>query len=121
MCHSLNGDELINVQDVVTMVNIVLGPVDDLYDYLCAADLNQDETINVQDVILLVNLILNTDGVVSQVGIQVFSLAGTTSGRLYSPLTINIVNATSRGIIVPPPGGIFEMRFPNDDIIGSAV
>ena len=54
----LNGDELINVQDVVTMVNIVLGPIDDLYEYLCVADLNQDDTINVQDIILLVNLIL---------------------------------------------------------------
>ena len=53
-----NLDELINVQDVVTMVNIVLGPIDDLYDYLCVADLNQDDTINVQDIILLVNLIL---------------------------------------------------------------
>ena len=55
----LNGDELINVLDVVTMVNIVLGPVDDLYEYLCVADLNQDDTINVQDIILLVNLILS--------------------------------------------------------------
>ena len=69
----------------------------------------------------LVNLILNTEGVVSQVGIQVFGLVGTTAGRLYSPQTINIANSTSRGIIVPPPGGIFEMRFSNDDIIGSAV
>jgi len=54
----LNGDELVNIQDVVTMINIVLGPADDLYEYLCVADLNQDETINVQDIILLVNLIL---------------------------------------------------------------
>ena len=77
-----------------------------------------DQPIMISD---LVNLILNTDGVISQVGIQIVSLAGTVSGRSYSPQTINIAEATSRGIIVPPAGGIFEMRFPSDDIIGKAV
>ena len=55
----LNEDESINVQDVVTMINIVLGSNSDLSNYLCVADLNEDNTINVQDIILLVSLILS--------------------------------------------------------------
>jgi len=86
--------------------------------YMDVTNFQIDQPIVISD---LVNLILNTDGVISQVGIQIFSLAGTVSGRSYSPQTINIAEATSRGIIVPPAGGIFEMRFPSDDIIGKAV
>jgi len=86
--------------------------------YMDVTNFQIDQPIMISD---LVNLILNTDGVISQVGIQIVSLAGTVSGRSYSPQTINIAEATSRGIIVPPAGGIFEMRFPSDDIIGKAV
>ena len=55
----LNEDTLINVQDVVSLINLILGPIDNFFSFLCAADLNSDETLNVQDIILLVNLILN--------------------------------------------------------------
>ena len=51
----INGDDLINVLDVVILVNIVLGnddPVD-------AGDLNGDGIYNILDVVMLVNIILN--------------------------------------------------------------
>ena len=55
----LNQDNLINIQDIVLLVNIVLGGIelDDLI--LCVADLNQDDSVDVLDVVLLVNLILS--------------------------------------------------------------
>jgi len=55
----LNDDSLINIQDVVSLVNLVLGPPDNMLNFLCSGDLNSDDTLNVQDIILLVNSILN--------------------------------------------------------------
>ena len=55
----LNTDDVINVQDVVIMVNLVLGSISDWNEYLCSADYNNDSQINVQDIVILVNLILN--------------------------------------------------------------
>ena len=55
----LNQDNLVNVQDIVLLVNLVLGGIelDDLI--LCVADINQDDSIDVLDIVLLVNLILS--------------------------------------------------------------
>ena len=52
----LNDDGILNVQDIIIMVNIVLGSVE--YDE--TADLSGDGIINVLDVIQLMNLILDT-------------------------------------------------------------
>ena len=49
----LNEDSLVNVQDIIIMVNIILGD-----EYNEAADLSGDGIINILDVIQLVNLIL---------------------------------------------------------------
>ena len=48
-----NGDGILNVLDVVTMVSLVLGG-----GYAAAADMNGDGTLNVLDVVLLVGIIL---------------------------------------------------------------
>ena len=53
----LNNDQQINVLDVITMVNIILGetPTDEQFN---AGELNGDGVINVLDVITLVSMIL---------------------------------------------------------------
>jgi len=51
----LNDDGILNVQDIIIMVNIVLGTVE----YNEAADLSGDGIVNVLDVIQLMNLILD--------------------------------------------------------------
>ena len=50
----LNADGVLNVQDIIIMINIILG----IEDYNEAADLSGDSIINVLDVIQLMNLIL---------------------------------------------------------------
>ena len=52
----LNDDNTLNVQDIIIMVNMILG-VEDSTD---SADLSGDDIINVLDVILLINLILSS-------------------------------------------------------------
>jgi len=54
-----NEDAIINVLDIIFMVNVILGPIEDIDDYLCFGDFNQDGTLNIQDVIMLVSFILN--------------------------------------------------------------
>ena len=50
----INGDDIINILDVIQVVNLIL-----FNEYEQNGDLNQDEIINVLDVIQLVNIILN--------------------------------------------------------------
>ena len=52
----INGDEIINVLDVVIIVNMIVSNAE----YSPEADLNDDAIVNVLDIVLLVNLILNS-------------------------------------------------------------
>ena len=50
----VNGDYIINVQDIVLTVNLVLSG-----EYNSTADLNSDSVINVLDIVQIINIILN--------------------------------------------------------------
>ena len=52
----VNGDSNVNINDVVSLVNIILGNQND-YD-IYKADVNGDKSININDVVTLVNRIL---------------------------------------------------------------
>ena len=55
MLGDMNGDEILNVLDVVIIVNMALGNVEiDLI-----GDLNNDGGINILDVVILTNIILS--------------------------------------------------------------
>ena len=60
MLGDLNFDGIINILDIVSLVNVILGvtenPSDDI---MYAADLNQDGSIDVLDIVLTVNIVLN--------------------------------------------------------------
>ena len=50
----INGDSIVNVQDIILLINLILnGQQDDL------ADINADGTINILDVVQVINIILN--------------------------------------------------------------
>ena len=54
----INQDELINVQDIVLIINIILGVEATEYQ-LWSADVNQDNIVDILDVVLIVNLVIN--------------------------------------------------------------
>ena len=56
----LNEDEILNIQDLITMVNQILGSTSLEGCPLEAADMNMDGIINIQDLISLVNAILGS-------------------------------------------------------------
>ena len=56
----LNFDGIINILDIVSLVNVILGVTENpSEDILYAADLNQDGSIDVLDIVLTVNIVLN--------------------------------------------------------------
>ena len=55
----INGDEIINILDVIQLVNIIMGLEPSEYQGT-VADMNNDGSYNVLDVVLIVNLILGT-------------------------------------------------------------
>ena len=56
MIGDVNQDNLINVQDVVLLINMIVGNVDANNE----ADINQDNQLNILDAVLLITLILET-------------------------------------------------------------
>ena len=76
-----------------------------------------DQPIVLDDI---VNVIINTRGVVSLMNLEVKPITGSTDGRNYSASTFNFSNSTKDRMIIGPPGSIFELRYPEFDIIGSA-
>ena len=55
----LNSDELLNIQDIILLVNIVLGSIDPEANQFNAGDMNEDGILNILDIIDLVNNILD--------------------------------------------------------------
>jgi hypothetical protein len=67
------------------------------------------------------NLIINTEGVLSLIETKIVGLNGTVSGNEYSSYVYVPSENLDRGMYFPPPGGIFEVKYPNIDIVGRVV
>ena len=69
----------------------------------------------------LINVIINTDGVISLIDLpKVHTVVTEKDGRRYSDYSYQVTNNTKRGLIIPPPSAIFELKYPDFDIIGHA-
>ena len=89
-----------------------------LKEYLNISNMNIDAPIVITD---LVNLVINQDGVLAIDSYKITSLAGTIDERVYSQTPISIETSIKRGALIPPTGGIFEVKYPNSDIVGNAI
>jgi len=67
------------------------------------------------------NLILNVPGVVSRISLNIVGKSGIVDGNAYSDFDYNAQQNLDRGFIFPPTGGIFELKYPDDDIIGRVI
>ena len=54
----LNGDEIINIQDIILELSYIIGSLIDI-DWFDEGDMNNDDTIDILDVIMIVNNVLN--------------------------------------------------------------
>jgi len=89
-----------------------------LKNYLATTSMQIDGSVQVAD---LINLILNQDGVIGLESYEFTSLAGEIDGREYSSFSISPKRSIRRGFLSPPLGGIFEVKFPDSDIVGNAI
>lgn len=109
--YSVYVAEYANKSQVITNVNQrIAAALDRKY-------FNIDQPIVVDDI---TNVIINSDFVVSIIDLQVFPRAGTIENRQYSNVTFDFKQSSVKGIIRGNRGSIFELKYPNNDIIGSA-
>ena len=96
-----------NKYEVIKMV------IDSLKTLLKLENMQVGQPIIEADVI---NEIINIQGVLSLVSLKFVNMFGEVNGRTYSDQSINMEDTKSNGIYFPTVGGIFELRFPNEDI-----
>lgn len=66
------------------------------------------------------NAIFQVPGVISLNNMQFTGINGLVNGNQYSNVTFDVNSNTQYGLIFPPAGGIFEIRYPQTDITGMA-
>jgi hypothetical protein len=105
--------------DVTLNKNIVLQNIlKKLIQLFDIKNYNIDQPIILSDVN---SAIFSTDGVVSVNELVINNLYGIVNNREYSDVSFDVPASTVKGIIIPPAGGIFEVRYLENDIIGKAV
>lgn len=77
-----------------------------------------DQPIVIDDII---NIIINTPGVVSLISLDIQPKTGSEENRTYSSFYFDYDTSTRNKIITAPRGTIFEMKYPDYDIIGTAI
>ena len=105
-------EKTMNKQSVVQNIN------SRLTDALQLKFFQIDQPLIIDDI---VNLIINTSGVISLTDLKVYPITGLKDDRSYSDFTFLFEASTKNGIIRPPLGSIFELKFPENDITGIAI
>jgi hypothetical protein len=78
---------------------------------------NIDQPIVISDI---VNQIYSTNGIISVNNVKFESVTTDTENRTYSYNQFDVASNTRKGMLFPPQGGIFEIKYPQYDIIGRA-
>tara|TARA_R110002060_G_scaffold50771_3_gene61667 strand:- start:4096 stop:5955 length:1860 start_codon:yes stop_codon:yes gene_type:complete len=69
----------------------------------------------------IINVIINTNGVISLIEMpRVSCIYKSNDGRKYSNYSFDVNTNIKRGLIVPPPSAMFELKYPEFDIVGNA-
>lgn len=67
------------------------------------------------------NIIYNNTGILSLQSLNVRNISGIAGTRTYSDVQFDVTGNINRGLVIGPPGSIFEVRFKDNDLIGSCV
>lgn len=106
------------VVDAISNSTLVIQKISSaISQYMSIDNFQIDQPIVTSDI---VNIIINMQGVVSLVDFRILNLTGGIDGRVYSNENFSVASQTDRGLILPPKGAIFELKYPDDDIVGIA-
>lgn len=84
--------------------------------YLQIENMHVGKPINKTD---LINILINTEGVNSLASLKFINKMGLYENRIYSEVKISIPDNTSKQKLYPGRGGIFEIKYPDNDIRGA--
>jgi hypothetical protein len=98
--------------------SVVQSVISRIRDVLKLENFQIDQPIVIDDII---NVIINTPGVISLVSLDILPKNGNDQGRVYSDFYFNFENSTRNKIITAPRGTIFELKYPEHDIVGTAI
>jgi len=96
---------------------VIQGVISDLKSYFDIRNFQIDSPINMSEV---QNIIINSTGVVSVIDLEVTNKTGTIVDREYSDASFNVSANTVKGLVIGDPGTIFEVKYPDVDIVGIA-
>lgn len=69
----------------------------------------------------LQNIIYNNPGVISVQSIRLKNLSGSIADREYSEIQFDVESNTQKGMLIGPPGSLFEVKYKNYDIAGVCI
>lgn len=90
-----------------------------LIEYFNVKNFEIDQPLSLPDI---TNIIYNTPGVLSVDlnSLNIVGISGTVGSKVYSDINFNVsANTYKGGLVIPPPGGIFEIKYKNLDIKGT--
>lgn len=97
---------------------VIQSVIDKLVEYFNIKNFEIDQPIILADI---TNVIYNSEGILSVESVRVKSKTGNVGERTYSNNFFDVDSNTIKGIVIPPPGGMFEIKYPDDDIIGNSI
>ncbi len=87
-----------------------------LIQYFQIGNFQMDQPLVLDDIR---NIIYNNVGVLAVRGITAKNITGTVSDRVYSTVRYDVAtNIINNSILIPPPGGMFEIKYSSQDLIG---
>lgn len=92
--------------------------ISDLKSQFSLSNFHIGQPIIISDII---STIFSKSGVISVDSIKINNLYGTVKNRQYSPISFDVQLNTKNQIIYPPEGTIFEIKYPDINIIGKCV
>jgi hypothetical protein len=108
----------ITVKNTYLESNVLTSVLTKLKRFLATDNYQIDQPINMSDVSLLIT---STDGVNSLTNLSVEARSGIFESREYSVVSWSVLASMKKGILHPPTGGMFELKFPNDDLKGRVI
>lgn len=95
---------------------VIQSVIDKLVDYFNIKNFEIDQPIVLADI---TNVIYNSEGILAVESVRVKSKTGNVGERSYSNNFFDVDSNTIKGIVIPPPGGMFEIKYPDYDLIGN--
>lgn len=107
------------VTEPLAVKNVVIQTIiNSLKRFFKIENFNIDQPVKIDDVH---NIIFNSPGVASVLDIRFKNITGTVGQRVYSDIKFDISSNIRKKMLIGPPGSIFELRYPDNDIVGSAL